>query len=457
MKSLIKRFEIHGVHGYKNLKLEFNGQTTIVVAENGTGKTTLLSTLYYVLTGKTNNLTTLEFKWIYIEFFDGQEFKIEKSELNYALTPELSKLSKISRGYYSEYEVFEFICTNEIKEIIDSTMFHRLNMRTSESTDALIRLILSIKNSINISEQGGSSGIQALGLISKKIEGVEVVYLPTYRRVEKIFTKAIEDEKEFRHLPRARKEARVYDQISYGLSDVGKTLRYMSEEIERKSNLGYRNLSTTMLEDLLKGKASRQNKTIGPLPNIDDLSRFLGRVETQNNHNKDAIIDDIADQIDTGGIEKNPYLRYFLSKLQDVISGTKELESMIEGFVSICNEYLKRSSDSKYLKFDAASLSVLVFDDFTGGKIKLDDLSSGEKQIISLMSALYLDKKEKLILIDEPELSLSIEWQKKILPDVINSGTVSQILAITHSPFIFDNELDSLARVLIVEKVRNDE
>jgi len=176
MKSLIKRFEIHGVHGYKNLKLEFNGQTTIVVAENGTGKTTLLSTLYYVLTGKTNNLTTLEFKWIYIEFFDGQEFKIEKSELNYALTPELSKLSKISRGYYSEYEVFEFICTNEIKEIIDSTMFHRLNMRTSESTDALIRLILSIKNSINISEQGGSSGIQALGLISKKIEGVEVVY-----------------------------------------------------------------------------------------------------------------------------------------------------------------------------------------------------------------------------------------------------------------------------------------
>lgn len=43
---------------------------------------------------------------------------------------------------------------------------------------------------------------------------------------------------------------------------------------------------------------------------------------------------------------------------------------------------------------------------------------------------------------DEPELSLSIEWQKMLLPDIIDSGKCKFLLAVTHSPFIFDNDLD---------------
>lgn len=73
--------------------------------------------------------------------------------------------------------------------------------------------------------------------------------------------------------------------------------------------------------------------------------------------------------------------------------------------------------------------------------ILLKNLSSGEKQIISLFSKLYLNTDEKnIILFDEPELSLSILWQKRLLPDIINSNRCSFIAIITHSPFIFDNE-----------------
>ena len=43
----------------------------------------------------------------------------------------------------------------------------------------------------------------------------------------------------------------------------------------------------------------------------------------------------------------------------------------------------------------------------------MDDLSSGEKQVISLFSYLYLYRGSNLVLIDEPEISLSIEWPEE--------------------------------------------
>ncbi|WP_374701178.1 hypothetical protein [Agrobacterium tumefaciens] len=41
-----------------------------------------------------------------------------------------------------------------------------------------------------------------------------------------------------------------------------------------------------------------------------------------------------------------------------------------------------------------------------------------------------------------------MEWQKQILIDVINAPLCQQVIAITHSPFVFDNALDPFARSL---------
>lgn len=46
-------------------------------------------------------------------------------------------------------------------------------------------------------------------------------------------------------------------------------------------------------------------------------------------------------------------------------------------------------------------------------RITLPQLSSGEKQIVSLFNHLYLSNLNNfIVLIDEPELSLSVKWQK---------------------------------------------
>ena len=90
-------------------------------------------------------------------------------------------------------------------------------------------------------------------------------------------------------------------------------------------------------------------------------------------------------------------------------------------------------------------MKVSVISQWTNLEIDLDELSSGEKQVISLLAGLYLYPQKSIVLIDEPELSLSIDWQKRLLPDLLSAPYCSQLLAITHSPFIFDNELDPYA------------
>ncbi len=71
--------------------------------------------------------------------------------------------------------------------------------------------------------------------------------------------------------------------------------------------------------------------------------------------------------------------------------------------------------------------------------IKLNDLSGGEKEIITKVLPLFLDDvKESVILIDEPESSLHPEWQNQIL-DIYREFAIknnNQFIIATHSPHI---------------------
>lgn len=79
-----------------------------------------------------------------------------------------------------------------------------------------------------------------------------------------------------------------------------------------------------------------------------------------------------------------------------------------------------------------------VYENFID-EVNLNSLSSGEKKIIILLFlAIFME--EETLLIDEPELSLSIVWQKMLLLDLLNETRVKKIIVCTHSPFIAEDE-----------------
>jgi predicted ATP-dependent endonuclease of OLD family len=57
---------------------------------------------------------------------------------------------------------------------------------------------------------------------------------------------------------------------------------------------------------------------------------------------------------------------------------------------------------------------------------------------------LNLTQKNKVfVFIDEPELSLSVDWQRMFLVDILDSASCDGLIATTHSPFVFENELEN--------------
>ncbi|MGV0996174.1 AAA family ATPase [Empedobacter falsenii] len=70
-------------------------------------------------------------------------------------------------------------------------------------------------------------------------------------------------------------------------------------------------------------------------------------------------------------------------------------------------------------------------------EINISQLSSGEKQLIILLTETLLQKEsETLFIADEPELSLHIEWQRKVISSIRELNPNSQIIVATHSPEI---------------------
>lgn len=88
---------------------------------------------------------------------------------------------------------------------------------------------------------------------------------------------------------------------------------------------------------------------------------------------------------------------------------------------------------------------------FLQGDIELKpyNLSSGEKQILLIyLTVLVQDCQNYLLIMDEPEASLHIDWQQKLITTIRDLNPNVQIIMTTHSPaVIMEGWVDSVTEV----------
>ena len=101
------------------------------------------------------------------------------------------------------------------------------------------------------------------------------------------------------------------------------------------------------------------------------------------------------------------------------------------------------------LKFKEIKISrekgIVVYKSGTDDQLKLNHLSSGEKQEIILFYELVFESDKNIhLLIDEPEISLHIEWQLKFMDDLLKIADKKRfkVTVATHSPQIINNHWD---------------
>ena len=111
------------------------------------------------------------------------------------------------------------------------------------------------------------------------------------------------------------------------------------------------------------------------------------------------------------------------------INKTKDL------FVKIINDSFAHSG--KKINEKSNELEFITSKEKTIG---VKQLSSGEKQYLIIMLTVLLEvNKEYILLMDEPEISLNIEWQETLLENIEKLNPNCQIIMTTHSPGILLN------------------
>jgi energy-coupling factor transporter ATP-binding protein EcfA2 len=478
--SIIESFSVEGLHGYRTVGLASRYAATVLIARNGAGKTTLLAVLDAFLKRQFSRLSTVEFSCIRCRLRGwAGELLLYPNDIEAILRiPESSELLVqagiwgMDPGLLLDFLDNEYSQNRPSADLADNDLFMQIMGKVKysflEAKRICDRLVESLK--------GRSVNIDEIKLALETILGsTEIVYLPTYRRIELPLAEDIVDD---RYPSKKRKSVQsqlglskrgLYNaDIQFGLRDISDRLETLNEEILYKSNQGYREISANIINELLSGAFERDETKSDHLPDKDTLNLFFSRLKDGR---KSRAFTHVAipniDRIYSGeniSPESNKFLSYFLTKLNEVINSSQDVEATVQDFILSCNRYLSSDDDSttltdrphrtgldgKALKLDKRNLRVNVESLSTKRRIPLDSLSSGEKQMISLFARLYLYSGKKIVLIDEPELSLSIGWQTKILPDVLRAPSCDQVIAITHSPFVFDNELEPFARALTV-------
>lgn len=181
---------------------------------------------------------------------------------------------------------------------------------------------------------------------------------------------------------------------------------------------------------------------------FDVMESIVTNLNTiRDNYNKLGVSGDVSNEVDKNKdlLEEqfrveaskyralNPIYERFFDVLKDVENIQVKKDELQKSFTST-EELINSFLVNKIFSFSAIG----GFEIKCGERIiKLADLSSGEKHMIALLGRVALSPEKGAVFVaDEPELSLHLEWQRKILPAIQSLSPNIQIIVATHSPAI---------------------
>ena len=193
--------------------------------------------------------------------------------------------------------------------------------------------------------------------------------------------------------------------------------------------------------DVMKSKETY----IKTLKDIDVYEKLKNDIEVFFKDFKNAY-DDYVEQ--RSGEEENSGIRIDLAwqyaqfkKIQNIAELAKENEKIKEKirhpremFLDVINDFFLSSGTHKKVMINSEGQ---IYFDASNGKLKLSDLSSGEKQIIITFASMIFGLRGKgtgIFIVDEPEASLHLEWQNKFVSSILKTNKNVQLIFATHSP-----------------------
>lgn len=447
--SAVEYISINGLFGNRNVKVNLSEGRRILIGENGLGKTTILGIANELLNGKPENLLSYPFRSVEIKF----------SNLSWPFHFTIESI----RSYIDSKR---YVCEDMDEDGVDMFIHEWLKRPVSDDVHEAVRRIL--QENPKIEDRLMAINISPVPLLADLLEkfstffaykaqirnlSYEVVFLPTYRRIEvdiKNVFPSVARKRDWRTSKSRLVDDLIFDDeyqefvntltlkglpVRFGMNDISDKINNILDNISRRTVRGYGEVSGKIISRLLDAKVEGDSSIMVDPEQVKIVVDRLGDNIPKEERER------LERALQRDNLQENPNLAYYLSSLADVYKKTERYDTAIKSFIKACNDFLF----DKEFRYDESHVRIGLYfrsDRSNAREISLNKLSSGEKQIIALMAAAYLSIGKKLVFImDEPELSLSLIWQRRLLPALVDSGNCSLLLVATHSPFVFDNDM----------------
>lgn len=358
-------------------KLIFNEDLNIITGVNGSGKTTLLKLIWYLISGHLEQLLSE------IPF---SSLSITTDSFSLSMTQVKKNKVKLNWEFVDEESDHKIINIDPEKRTIDRKDIDKANKLEKQ-------IAQTTKSSL---------------------------FFPTFRRIEGGFSSD----------PRDLEDS------------VGKLLPVSVPEMLQISMLRF---SSEVSVNGHKFIASISTEDISEL-----LTQKYADIYEEISNLQSRVLEEISKKIqDTSEKEKGIEIPQDDPTVLDVIQQVNEKRNQLSKPFSMLSELTRKILQYNAIRVTGRFVHGETSDGITLGEGKdgitvgetkgaifSDKLSAGEKQMLSFLCYNAFSK-NTAIFIDEPELSLHVDWQSLLLPTLIEQTTGNQFFVATHSPFIY--------------------
>jgi len=420
----IREFEVSDLWGRRDVSLTFDDRVNIIIGPNASGKTTLLNLLRYIITVDLEGLREIPFEeaTLRLSAFAGRSRRticVEKRRdgVTYRISKRSIDLDYDDRPAYRQlFTTTGALGRRRLRE-------RRVSPDRSELTNVMKSLVsaawLPVSRRLPIGpfleHQGPDFGEAELESVDVRLREL-LAELKAYR---------------------SALNAQLSERYSQFEKDVLATILY-SKKYDRIEAIS----SVDRPTDADKGQLIRAFRAARLLDD-DTKTRIDEHFEAAN-----EALDRIAagTEEEQATIELEDFLIIpLIGRTKTIVEFAREMETYREDlfrpvrrFEDILNSFL---ADKQVSISDAGQAEIRSRQ--ADEEISPMLLSSGEKQLlILLIQALLWEDRPVVYVVDEPELSLHIEWQEKLLKGLVELGRSIQLIVATHAPEIVNGFKD---------------
>jgi predicted ATPase len=437
-----------GVHGYLPINITFFSDLTFLTGLNGTGKTSALRLLMALLTPRLDELGAIVFEEAEARGMEvGGEFFVRALKTPNALTLRVSGVDQPLHMSSSELEVYMDVRRRDdaSSPVINQYEEHPVIARLTEIATPMFlgldrrftapvvgREIVEDTHRRNYATR--RLWAEDPSLRGSPAAALHEVNFLVIKKMQEIRAKQEELDETLRN--EFFTKAFVYNPSNiFGINDK------MPSRSEVK---GYR--------EQLSRIADAAEEVRIPVPQIQSaLTEFFGRMtEVVDSLERNVSAPEAKRPVKKkkGPMPSKAHIEWIINKpqadrilehlklLHEYIESRKALREPVDRFIKLINGFLIQTRKVVSVS-SAGELTVAVLETLPSRSIGA--LSSGERQLVVMLGHLSLNPLlagSGVFIVDEPELSLHIDWQEKFVDAVQRANPNVQYILATHSPAI---------------------